>query len=125
MPTKKAAIDFEKIMETPLNAISAADFLTALEQNGQARHLMYWPEKKKYELFLEPERLPEITIGRLIDILKGEKKKAELEKLDPGEYVKRTAEDVLDPQERFVFDSLAQRLNAVEASLNALQRKLG
>jgi hypothetical protein len=125
MPAKKAAIDYERIMETPLSEVSAADFLTALDQSGQAQHLTYWPEKKKYELYLEPERVGEIPVGRLIDILKGEKKKVELEKLDPGEQIKRVAEDVLDPRERLVFDSLVQRLNAVEASLNALQRRLG
>lgn len=124
MAPKRAAIDLEKLMETPLSAISAADFLTALSQNGQVRHIIYWPEKKKYELWAEPEILPEINLGRFLDIIKGEKKKVELEK-NPAENYKRVAEDILDPGERIMFDSLAERLSAVEASLNALQRKLG
>jgi len=80
---RKAAIDLEAIESKPLDSLSAVDFVTALSSAGSIGiHAMrFWPEKKKYELFIEPENLGKTTIGGIFKGLR-EKKKVELEK-DP------------------------------------------
>lgn len=79
MATKKTAA-IKDIREATLDSISAADFLGALNAGSAARHIAVWPEKKKYELWVEPENIGRIKVGRLLDILRGEKKKIEIEK---------------------------------------------
>lgn len=84
MPTqdknsKLAAIDLDEIAETPLAELTADTFLEALVAGKSVEHLRFWPEKKKYELYQEPESIGEVRFGRFRDILKGEKKKTELE----------------------------------------------
>ena len=94
--TKTAAIAADKLESKALNQISAEDFLVALNHSGVAAHtLTIWPEKKKLELYTEPENLGKVNVGRIIDIIKGEKKKVELEK-HPGYETWR------DPREQFV-----------------------
>jgi hypothetical protein len=97
---RKAAIELDEIREKTLDQVSAADFLTALGTSGHqgATFFRAWPEKKKYELWAEPEFNKGINIGSL---LKGiaEKKKVELEK-DPRPEVSKLpgAETVIDPR---------------------------
>lgn len=78
---KKAAIDRDAIEAKPLSSLSAADFLSALTAAGTIgiHAIRFWPEKKKYELYLEPENLGGATLGGLIERVR-EKKKVELEK---------------------------------------------
>ncbi|MBF6023178.1 hypothetical protein [Lysobacter niastensis] len=78
---RKAAIDLDQIQDKPLNSISAADFLEALGRSGHSGALMFraWPEKKKYELFVEPEFSGGISVGGLLGRF-AEKKKYEIEK---------------------------------------------
>ena len=78
---RTAAIDLEAIESRTLDSISAADFITALSGAGTigAQALRAWPEKKKYELFLEPENAGKVTVGGLMKGVR-EKKKVELEK---------------------------------------------
>jgi hypothetical protein len=76
---KRAAIDIEKIRETPLAELTADRFLAALDEEKALDYLPYWPEKKKYELWVEPENVGRIPFERILDILKGEKKKYEYE----------------------------------------------
>lgn len=81
--SKKASID--ALMDKPLSKISASDFLTALGSSSfHAQMFRHWPEKKKYELHIEPENkvLDSIPLDQLLDKIKGEKKKAELEFMD-------------------------------------------
>lgn len=98
---RRAAIDLDAVEDKPLNTLSAADFLTALGgAGGIGVHAMrFWPEKKKYELYVEPENLGKVTVGT---ILKGvrEKKKVELEK-DPRPEIHKLpgAEVELDPKD--------------------------
>ncbi|MEL7361562.1 MAG: hypothetical protein AAFN13_05790 [Bacteroidota bacterium] len=82
---KSAAIDLGKIESTPLSELRADTFLEALVQGKVIQYLPLWPEKKKYELYVEPENIKEVRFDRLRDILKGEKKKTELE-IPPGGY---------------------------------------
>lgn len=80
---RKAAIDLEQIGEKSLDEINAADFLSALNAGGLTplRALRIWPEKKKVELWSEPENVGGASVKDVINVL-GEKKKLELEK-DP------------------------------------------
>lgn len=80
---KKAAIEFKEVEDTPLEELSADRFLEALNQKNLVPLLRVWPEKKKYELYHEPENIGEIPLGRLRDILENEKKKVEIE-IPPG-----------------------------------------
>lgn len=80
---KRAAIEFEEVEDTPLSELSADRFLEALNQENLVPLLRVWPEKKKYELFHEPENVGEIPLGRLRNILENEKKKVEIE-IPPG-----------------------------------------
>ncbi len=93
---RKAAIDLDAMEDKALSTITAADFLTALGQSGGvAVHAMrVWPEKKKLELFVEPENLGKVTVG---GILRGvrEKKKVELEKDPRPEIAKDLRSEVL------------------------------
>jgi len=127
MAEKRAAIDVEKIMDSPLSQISAADFLTALSHDRvSASYLVHWPEKKKYELLVEPENVGHINLGRLIDILRGEKKKVELEK-DPSSEIfrKLQVEDIWeDPRQWREIGSLATRLTGIEARFDALEKAI-
>jgi len=103
---RKASIDLEAIEEKSLNQVSAADFLTALGASGRrgATVMKAWPEKKKYELLLEPEFTPDIKVGALINKL-GEKKKYELEKPHISElFHKAVGSEVeyLNPREQLI-----------------------
>ena len=123
MAEKRAAIDVEKLMDSPLSQISAADFLTALSRDRvSVGYLVHWPEKKKYELFVEPENIGRLNVGSLIDILKGEKKKVELEKdLNSEIFRKPQVEDIWeDPRQWREIGSLATRLTGIEARFDAL-----
>jgi hypothetical protein len=80
---RKAAIDMDALESKTLDSLSASDFLAALASTGSVgvQALRIWPEKKKYELFVEPENLGKATLGGLFKGIR-EKKKIELEK-DP------------------------------------------
>jgi hypothetical protein len=103
--SRKAAIDLDDIQEKALDQVSAADFLSALTNSGikSAAVMRVWPEKKKFELFLEPEFPPGITVGRLVDRLT-EKKKYEFEKPLQSEIQKRlgTEGEWIDPRQSLV-----------------------
>jgi len=101
-PEKRAAIDLDAIGEKKLSEISAADFLTALNAGGvsfQAHHRI-WPEKKKVELWVEPENLGGVRVGDLVNVIRAEKKKVELEKNPAAEIVKEVGvENVTNPRD--------------------------
>jgi hypothetical protein len=91
---KKAA--FEELADRPLEEITAAEFLEALESGGlSARDLAVWPEKKKVELTVEPENFGGVKVKDLIPVLRNEKKKVERE-LPPFWGEKKKVE--LEPQ---------------------------
>jgi hypothetical protein len=79
---KKAAIDPDDISDKRLDEITAADFLKALHEGGISAGyaLGGWPEKKKYELHVEPENLGGVRYKDLATLFVREKKKVELEK---------------------------------------------
>jgi len=101
MNERKAAIDLEAIESKTLDSVSAADFMSALGNAGSigAQALRFWPEKKKYELFTEPENSGKITVGGLLKGVR-EKKKVELEKdLRPELYKQVGAEVEINPKD--------------------------
>jgi hypothetical protein len=100
---KRAAIDIDKLGDKKLSEISAADFMAALDAGGvKLDHLTLWPEKKKVELWAEPENYVKIRVIDIIRVIRTEKKKVELEKF-PGFEMWR------DPREQ-VYDELLNRL---------------
>jgi hypothetical protein len=95
---KKPSIDVDQLGERALTDISAADFLKVLTADSAVAisGLKFWPEKKKYELFVEPENLGGVKIKDLLTGAK-EKKKFEIEK-PPGELEWRDPREFLrDP----------------------------
>lgn len=96
MAAKRAAIDPD-ILDRPLGELSAADFVGALTGAGLAGHeLTVLADKKKYELWVDETPIVKIPLKDLLDRVRGEKKKLELEKR-PWEYVKREVEFDFDP----------------------------
>ncbi len=99
---RQAAIDLDELGERTLSDLSAADFLAALNAGGvSAQQFRVWPEKKKVELWTEPENFGRI---RLRDFVVGlrEKKKVELEKDMRPEFniPKRAGDEVMrDPRD--------------------------
>lgn len=77
MTTDKRAAIAADVRDTTIDRLSAEDFLAALKKEAVLPFVHHWPEKKKYELFVEPERSP--TVPQLADFLRKEKKKLELE----------------------------------------------
>lgn len=127
MADKKAAIDRDALENKPLNQLSAADFLAALTAAGPtgAQVLRTWPEKKKYELFLEPESLGSVTVGGILRGV-GEKKKVELEK-DPRSEIqvhKRVGEfEFIDPSQFVTIPAVRELIQDVVAREVAKQLK--
>ena len=80
-----SAIDFEKTMHKSLGEISAAEFLELLQHPKlRVSQKVLLPDKKKYELWVEEGVISRIPIGVILEKLKGEKKKVELE---PGPFL--------------------------------------
>jgi hypothetical protein len=81
-PAKRPAIESDDVAsaERDIGQISAKDFLNILDKEGLGSgSLNLLPEKKKYELYLEPEWTKAIKVKDLVRVLKAEKKKVELE----------------------------------------------
>jgi hypothetical protein len=115
---KKASINFEEAAEKQLDQISASDFLAALDAGGLSpRNLTVWPEKKKVELLAEPENFSGLRVRDVLDVLRNEKKKLEIEwHKPPG------PEGQIDPRFHYevIFEDLVDRVaRNVEARLRS------
>lgn len=86
---RKSAIEFEKTLEKPLGEVTAAEFVAVLNNPKLGGKLHPITDKKKYELWVEEGTIEKIPLGELIEKLKGEKKKAELEFVEYGKRVFR------------------------------------
>ena len=96
MAARKAAVDAD-ILDRPLGEITAAEFVGALTGvKLAARELTVLADKKKYELWVDETPIEKISVSDLLDRVRGEKKKLELEKR-PWEAVKREVEFDFDP----------------------------
>lgn len=98
---KRAAIDIDEVGEKQLGEISAADFLQALDAGDLS--ITLWPEKKKVEYWPEPENWEPVRVIDILDVLRKEKKKLELEKY-PG------FERVIDPLGNIPYERLLDRV---------------
>jgi hypothetical protein len=122
---KKASINFDEVAEKQLDQISASELLAALDAGGvSARNLAVWPEKKKVELWTEPENFSKMRVIDIINIIRNEKKKVELEK-PPGEFIWSKPpgpEGQIDPRisRELIIDELVDRIaRNVEARLRS------
>jgi hypothetical protein len=116
MTERRTAIPPDELLERPLGELSAADFLTALSHPKlDQRIVSILPDKKKYELWIDEGGLPQLNLQDLLDRLRGEKKKLELEKF-PYEQVKLSREGVFDPRELLrdpiIIDEIATQVAA-------------
>lgn len=85
MNKKSAAIQPDQFDSVELDKLSATQFIEALQAKKAFDLVRFWPEKKKYELEIEPV-LGGTQLKHFIEIInniKNEKKKAEYE-LPPG-----------------------------------------
>jgi len=87
---RRAAIDADALMQKSLNDVSAADFIRLLGKRELAGISTILADKKKLELWVDEGVIFETPIEAVIEKIKGEKKKLELELqwdspiLDPG-----------------------------------------
>jgi hypothetical protein len=79
-----AAIDMDSVLDRPLAELSALEFIQALNHPRFASpSLGIIADKKKYELWVEEGTLGRYRLGDILQKLRGEKKKVELE-IQPG-----------------------------------------
>ena len=117
MPEARAAIRADELLEMPLEKLTAAQFLVALNSpqvDPVAIRLL--PDKKKFELWTDEGALPKWKLGELLNQLRREKKKLELEKWIVEFDRKRNVENVFDPgdilRDPVVIDEIAERVAA-------------
>jgi hypothetical protein len=79
MPERKAAIAIDAMMDRSLSDLSAADLLQALSSPELARENTLIADKKKYELWVEESTVLKLSLKDVIEKVRGEKKKVELE----------------------------------------------
>jgi hypothetical protein len=95
----RTAIPPDENLQRPLGELTAVEFLTALDHPSvDKQSLAILPDKKKFELWVEEDGISKMTVVDLLDRLRGEKKKLELEKFRI-EDVKLVRENVVDPAE--------------------------
>ena len=125
---RRAAIDAEAIENKPLASLSAVDFLTALNGAGAvgAHAMRFWPEKKKYELYAEPENLGKTTLGGLLKGVR-EKKKVELEKdlrTEVSHKLPGAEIEVLNPQDLVINPAFREAVTVIAREVvNQLGRR--
>jgi hypothetical protein len=113
-PARRAAIDVDKVLQKPLKDISAVELIHALSRDDLASARSLVSDKKKYELWTDETVVIEIPLADLLDRIKGEKKKLELEV--PPWF--RFEDPLAGPG--MVSDQLVSRIaDAVEARLSS------
>ena len=124
MDGMKAGIPADELLARPLAELSAVEFLEVLRRDdiADAASIRLLPDKKKYELWVDEEPILRRPLGEILDIIRSEKKKLELEKWR-FEDVKLAVEDVVNPIER-LGDPLRDRAVLVEEIANAVVRKM-
>jgi hypothetical protein len=100
---------FAGLTNRNLGSISAADFLQALGTAGGIGQIAVWPEKKKRELWAEPEGLSELKAVDVLNVVRGEKKKLELETHPQASSLGSAREELLDQLANEVAGRLGKR----------------
>ena len=109
----KAAIDIDKIMDSPVGDLSAAEFLEVLNHpKCRDKCPGMISDKKKFELWIEETEVVKISVRELLGKLQGEKKKLELEPFidigtrgQPGELFRQS-----ELQYSRLVDDVARRI---------------
>jgi hypothetical protein len=98
----------DKALAKPLAELSATQFLAILSRGDATDRaaLAILPDKKKYELWVEEGSIDRISVGALLEKLRGEKKKLELEKWHI-ELTYDPSRNIIDPR---VVDAIADRV---------------
>jgi len=103
----RAAIDLDEVGEKRLGDLTAAEFIQILNHKDLAPLRGVIADKKKYELWIE-ENLPRITLGDLLERVRGEKKKLELEvPPEVGDALQRKSLREFNPE---LYDLIVERL---------------
>lgn len=119
MNERKAAIDFEKLASKKLSEVSAKDFLDALQAQKLLGSIGVIQKDKRVEYILEPERVPDIDVKTLIEVVRDRKKWLELEKFPLSEGFVHPAELYMDS----MIDRVARRVEErLELRLGGLRR---
>lgn len=96
MAERRAAIDVDSLMDRPLGDISAADFLQVLTHASVRPNALILADKKKYELWVEETVITKIPLKEVLEKVRAEKKKVELEVPDWWRWRVNPA-DVMQP----------------------------
>jgi hypothetical protein len=106
MPGKaRAAIDPDALLDRSLSEISVADLIQAVSAGGlRDRSIVLLPDKKKYELWVDEGPILKLPLREVLEKLRGEKKKLELEL--PFDILGRLGWPV-----REVFEELGEKLD--------------
>lgn len=86
MPARKAAIDADALMDRPLEELSAAEFLQVLSHPTLIRDAALIADKKKVELWVEENVVFKIPLREILEKIRVEKKKVELEIPEPWRW---------------------------------------
>lgn len=121
--TMRPAVDGD-MLDRPLGEISAAQFLDVLQHVRLSPDVMaLLPDKKKYELWVDEGGVAKIPIGVLLDKMRREKKKIELEKRLLVENIpKRFVEREIDPGD---FIDPAAREGLVQEIVGEVMKRIG
>lgn len=80
----RAAVVPDEVLDRPLGDLSATEFLRVLNHSSvPAAHLPLLADKKKFELWVEEDNVLKLPIREVLERIKNEKKKVELEVEDP------------------------------------------
>lgn len=121
--TMRPAVDGD-VLNRPLSEINAAQFLDVLQQARLSPDVMaLLPDKKKYELWVDEGGMPKLPLGVLLEKLRREKKKLELEKrLVIEGFPKRFIEREIDPGD---FIDPAVRDGLVQEIVGEVMKRVG
>lgn len=105
------AIDLDHALDQSLNELSAADLLKVLAHKDvvNTTTAQVLPDKKKYELWVEPEDgIFDVSLRDVLERLKTEKKKAEIERPPGGRFDETIGREGQLQYERLVEDVAAR-----------------
>jgi hypothetical protein len=107
MPERRSAIPPDELLERPIEQLSAAEFISALNHPAlDQAAVRLLPDKKKYELWVEEIDVTKLTTRDLVDRLRNEKKKVEIELT-----IKRVTEvDEPDPKNLLISPVLVEAI---------------
>lgn len=104
------------LADRPIGDLSAVDLMNALRgARLDPGALAILPDKKKFELWVDEDGINKLNLGELLDKLRGEKKKLELEKFQVEIPHKLARETVVDPtdvlRDPVFIDQIAEQVS--------------